>query len=92
MVPSSSLGCRVPDEHPDRTSIPAEVRDTLMASPAPRHNPARGAKFLVFGVVIGVIAVLRYAGIDPGSLIGLGIIGLAVIGLALLLRWALAKW
>jgi hypothetical protein len=58
---------------------------------SPHHNLARGSKFLVFGVIIGVIAVLRQAGIDPGSLIGLGIIGLAVVGLAVLLRWMLAK-
>jgi hypothetical protein len=57
-----------------------------------RHNLARGAKFLVFGVIIGVIALLRQAGIDPGSPIRLGIIGLTVVGLTLLLRWALAKW
>jgi hypothetical protein len=57
----------------------------------PRHNPARGAKFLVFGVIVGVIALLRQFGIDPGSPFGLVIIGLAVVVLALLLRWALAK-
>ncbi len=63
----------------------------MFGSHPPRHNPARGAKFLVFGVIIGVIALLRQFGIDSGSLVGLVIIGLAVVVLALLLRWVLAK-
>jgi hypothetical protein len=28
----------------------------------PLHNPARGAKFLVFGVIVGMIALLRQYG------------------------------
>jgi hypothetical protein len=63
----------------------------MLGNHPPRHNPARGAKFLVFGVVVGVIALLRQLGIDPGSAVGRGIIGLAVVVLALLLRRALAK-
>jgi hypothetical protein len=65
--------------------------EKMFGNHSPRHNPARGANFLVFGVIIGVIALLRQVGIDPGSPVGLVSIGLAVVALALLLRWVPAK-
>ena len=88
----------VPPSSPNKGASTAQCgytaagRGRLLANHTPRHNPARGAKFLVFGLVVGVIALLRQVGIDPGSPIGLGIIGLAVVALAVLLRWALARW
>lgn len=60
--------------------------------PYPHRNPARGVKFLVFAVIIGMIALLRQAGIERSTPLGLGLIGLAVLTLAIVLRWVFTKW
>lgn len=56
------------------------------------RNPARGVKFLVFAVIIGMIALLQQASIEPSTPLGLGLIGLAVLTLAIALRWVFRKW
>ena len=57
----------------------------------PIRNPARGVKFLVFAVIIGVIALLRAVAIEPFSLLGLALLATSLVALTLVLRWLLAK-